>query len=87
MRLSEHVYSGSRVDLPAWRLSCSAPEMKYAIYKPSCLIWFVTMCKWNQHYNLLQAKNLPEGLTKPLMHALTSTVGVFGSDRGPHSSI
>ena len=37
-----------------------------------------------RHYNLLQAKNLPEGLTKPLMHTLTSTVGVSGSDRGLH---
>ena len=37
-----------------------------------------------RHYNLLQAKSLPEGLTKPLMHALTSTVGVSGSDRGLH---
>ena len=52
--------------------------MKYAIYKPSCLIRSVTMCKLNRHYNLLQAKNLPEGLTKPLMHVLTSTVGVSG---------
>ena len=42
------------------------------------------MCKLNPHYNLLQAKSLPEGLTKPLMHALTSTVGVSGSDRGLH---
>ena len=58
--------------------------MKYAIYRPSCLTWFVTMCKLNPHYNLLQAKSLPEGLTKPLMHALTSTVGVSGSDRGLH---
>ena len=48
---------------------------------------FVAMCKSYQHYNVLQAKNLSEGLTKPLMDALTSTVGVFGSDRGPHSSI
>ena len=55
--------------------------MRYAIYRPSCLTWFVTMCKLNRHYNLLQAKSLPEGLTKPLMHALTSTVGVSGSDR------
>ena len=55
---------------------------KYAIYRPSCLKWFVTMCKLNQHYNLLHAKSLPERLTKPLMHALTSTVGVSGSDRG-----
>ena len=38
--------------------------MKYAIYRPSCLTWFVTMCKLNLHYNLLQAKSLPEGLTK-----------------------
>ena len=36
------------------------------------------------NYNLLQAKSLSEGLAKPLMHALTSTVGVFGSDRGLH---
>ena len=34
-----------------------------------------------------QAKSLPEGLTKPLMHALTSTVEVSGSDRGLHFSI
>ena len=61
--------------------------MKYAIYRPSCLTWIVTMCKLNRHYNLLQAKSLPEGLTKPLMHALTSTVGVSGSDRGLHFSI
>ena len=45
------------------------------------------ICKLNRHYNLLQAKTLPEGLTKPLMHALTSTVGVSGSDRGMHFSI
>ena len=32
----------------------------------------------------LQAKNLSEGLTKPLMHALMSTVGVSGSDTGLH---
>ena len=32
-------------------------------------------------YNLLQAKSLPEGLTKLLTHALTSTVGVSGRDR------
>ena len=24
---------------------------KYAIYRPSCLKWFVTMCKLNRHYN------------------------------------
>ena len=35
----------------------------------------------------LQAKSLPAGLTKPLMHALTSTVRVSGSDRGLHFSI
>ena len=55
--------------------------MKYAIYRPSCLTWFVTMCKLNPHYNLLQAKSLPDGLTKPLVHALTSTVGVSGRAR------
>ena len=49
--------------------------MKYAIYRPSFLTWFVTMCELNRRYNLLQAKSLPEGLNKPLMHALTSTVG------------
>ena len=43
--------------------------------------------KVEPHYNLLQAKSLPEGLTKPLMHTLTSTVGVSGSDRGLHFSI
>ena len=32
-------------------------------------------------------EKLARGLTKPLMHALTSTVGVFGSDRGLHFSI
>ena len=37
----------------------------------------------NRHCNLSQAKSLTEGLTKPLMHALMSTVGVSGSDRGP----
>ena len=31
----------------------------------------------------LALKSLTEGLTKPLMHALMSTVGVSGSDRGP----
>ena len=51
--------------------------MKYTSYTPSCLTWFVMMCKLNQHYNQVQAKNLPEGLTKPLIHALTSTVGGF----------
>ena len=76
MCLWEHVYRRSRDDLRA--------TMKYAIYRPSCLTWFVTMCKLNWHYNLLQAKSSPEGLTKPLMHALTSTVGVSGSDRGLH---
>ena len=35
----------------------------------------------------IKGEELARGLTKPLMHALTSTVGVFGSDRGPHSSI
>ena len=35
----------------------------------------------------LIAKNLLEGLTKPLIHVLTPTVGVSGSDRGLHSSI
>ena len=35
----------------------------------------------------LQAKSLPEGLTKPLTHALTSTLGVSGSDRGLQFSI
>ena len=39
--------------------------MRYAIYRPSCLTLLVTMGKLNQHYNLLQAKSLPEGLTKP----------------------
>ena len=58
--------------------------MKYVIYRPSCLTWFATMCKLNPHYNLLQAKSLPEGLTKPLMHALTSIAGASGSDRGLH---
>ena len=61
--------------------------LNYAIYRPSCLTWFVTMCKLNRHYNLLQAKSLPEELTRPLMHALTSTVGVSGSDRGLHFSM
>ena len=45
------------------------------------------MVCYDVHYNLLQAKRLPEGLTKPLMHALTSIVGVSGSDRGLHFSI
>ena len=44
---------------------------------------FVMMCKLNRHYNLLQAKSLTEGLTKPLMYVLMSTVGVSGNDRGP----
>ena len=35
-------------------------------------------------YNLLQAKSLPEGLTKPLTHVLTFTVGVSGRDRELH---
>ena len=51
------------------------------------LFFLLFFCKLNQHYNLLQVKSLPEGLTKPLMHALTSTVGVSGSDRGLHFSI
>ena len=50
-------------------------------------VFLLFFCKLNQHYNLLQVKSLPEGLTKPLMHALTSTVGVSGSDRGLHFSI
>ena len=41
-------------------------------------------CKLNRYYNLLQGKNLSMGLTKPLMHALMSIVGVSGSDRGLH---
>ena len=57
------------------------------LYRPSCLTWFVAMFKLNRHYNLLQAKSLPEGQTKPLMHALTSTVEVSGKDRGLHFSI
>ena len=60
--------------------------MTCVICKPSCLIWFVTMYKLNRHYNRSQAKTLPEGLIMPLMHLLTSTVGVSGSDRGFHSS-
>ena len=35
------------------------------------------MCKLDRHFNLLQPKSLPEGLTKPLMHALTFTVEGF----------
>ena len=35
----------------------------------------------------ITGEELAERLTKPLMHALTSTLGVSGSDRGPHSSI
>ena len=46
----------------------------------SCVTWFVAMCKLNPHYNLLQAKSSPEGLTKrQLMNALTSTVGFLGA--------
>ena len=45
------------------------------------------MVCYDEHYNLLQAKSLPEGLTKLLMHALTFTVGVSGSDKGLHFSI
>ena len=35
----------------------------------------------------ITGEKLARGLTKPLMHALTSTVGVSGSDRGLHFSI
>ena len=35
----------------------------------------------------ITGEELAEGLTKPLMHALMSTVGVSGSDRGLHFSI
>ena len=62
--------------------------MKYEIYRPSCLTWFAMMCKLNRLYNLLQAKSLPEGLTKPLMHALTSTVrGFWERQRAPFFDI
>ena len=61
--------------------------MKYATYRPSCLTWFAMMCKLNRLYNLLQVKSLPEGLTKPLTHSLTSSVGVSGRDRELHFSI
>ena len=35
----------------------------------------------------ITGEELAEGLTKPLMHALMSTVGVSGSDRVLHFSI
>ena len=69
-------------------LSCAFEHfIEFAHYKCFIIITIIiAMCKLNLHYNLF-AKSLPEGLTKPLMHALTSTEGVSGSYRGLHFSI
>ena len=69
-------------------LSCAFEHfIEFAHYKCFIIITIIiAMCKLKPHYNLF-AKSLPEGLTKPLMHALTSTVGVSGSYRGLHFSI
>ena len=51
-------------------------------------IWSFYECLRNlKLLNYYYQKSLPEGLTKPLMHAVTSTLGVSGSDRGLHFSI
>ena len=49
--------------------------------------WLDMVCYDVKVYNVLQAKSLSGGLTKPLTHVLTSTVGISGSDRDLHFSI
>ena len=77
MRLWEHVYSKSRE--------------KSASVEAEFIQRHNEIRDLNRHYvfnyNLLQAKSLSEALAKLLMHSLTSTVGVSGSDRGLNSTI